>query len=41
MPDFPPIKLLLLPPIQADLPENKAKIVHPELVRFKLEKQAR
>jgi hypothetical protein len=30
--------LLLL---QADLPENKAKTVHPELVKFQLEKKAR
>jgi hypothetical protein len=27
--------------LQADLPENKAKTVHPELLKFKLEKQAR
>jgi hypothetical protein len=27
--------------VQADLPENKAKTVHPELVKFQLEKKAR
>lgn len=26
---------------QADLPENKAKTVHPELVKFQLEKKAK
>jgi hypothetical protein len=28
-------------PLQADLSENKAKKVHPELRKFQLEKQAR
>jgi hypothetical protein len=26
---------------QADLPENKAKTMHPELVKFQLEKKAK
>jgi hypothetical protein len=32
---------LWVPPPQADLAENKAKKVHPELRKFQLEKQAR